>query len=75
MKSSSYQSRKEDNQGFIDYSGGEHAVWKILFERQAELILQFACVDFINAVKELGLSSGGFNLEAAGLNGLGCNRG
>ena len=28
-----------------------------MFERQAELILQFACVDFINAVKELGLSS------------------
>jgi len=54
---SRYVSHQPDQHGNIEYSTEEHRVWKILFERQKKLLPGRACDDFLQGLKNLGLTA------------------
>lgn len=49
-KKTKYKSRKADANGFIDYPDNEHAVWKILSDRQRKIIGRYACKEFMDGL-------------------------
>lgn len=55
--SSHYVAHVPDAQGFVNYSSEENRIWNILFERQINLITGRACVEFINGLNTLGITS------------------
>lgn len=52
---SNYVAHIPDSQGFINYSTEEHQVWRLLFERQVNLIAGRACDQFISGLHTLKL--------------------
>ncbi len=40
------------------YSAGEHALWRRLYQRQAALIPDYACDEFIDTLKTLDFGEG-----------------
>jgi phenylalanine-4-hydroxylase len=47
------------DQGWEDYTAEEHDVWRVLYERQAEVLPGRACDEFIDGLKKLKLGEGG----------------
>lgn len=43
------------DQGWSNYSVGEHAVWKLLFERQSKMLPGRACDEFVQGMRALPL--------------------
>ncbi len=54
---SRYTSRQPNERGIVEYSDEEHRVWKILFERQQQLLPGRACDEFIEGLKNLHLTA------------------
>ncbi len=52
-----YVAKVPDEKGFIAYTPDEHAIWKILYDRQTSLVKDRACDQFFQGIKNLGLSS------------------
>jgi phenylalanine-4-hydroxylase len=50
-------------QDWASYSSGEHALYRRLFERQAKLVPQYACAEWIDAIARLDAASGIPNFE------------
>lgn len=44
-------------QGWDDYSGEDHAVWRVLFERQSKLLPGRACDEFLHGLTGLGVAA------------------
>jgi phenylalanine-4-hydroxylase len=57
MEKKDYIAKIPDQNGFVNYTKEENEVWKILYERQIELIEGKACREFIDGVKALGLDA------------------
>jgi phenylalanine-4-hydroxylase len=53
--SSRYVSHQPNAEGFVQYSSEEQRIWKILFERQMELIQGRACDEFLDGMQQLDL--------------------
>ncbi len=53
---SSYISKTTDDNGWVDYSPEDNAVWKQLFKRQVPLIKNRACCEFIEGLNKLNMS-------------------
>jgi phenylalanine-4-hydroxylase len=47
------------DQGWDAYTPEEHAVWDVLYERQAALLPGYACDEFLNGLEALNLNRGG----------------
>ncbi len=58
MKSSKYQARTPDDSGFIHYTEEEHDTWRILYQRQIELLQGRACDEYLNGIEQLAMPSG-----------------
>lgn len=56
---SRYVSHTPDSQGFIRYSAEENRIWRILFERQMQLIPGRACEAYVKGLKSLDLNEKG----------------
>lgn len=54
---SRYVSHQPNEQGLIRYSAEENRVWKILFERQKNLVMGRACDEFLEGLQNLGLTA------------------
>jgi len=46
-------------QGWEDYSEAEHAIWRLLFERQAKLLAGRACREYLDGLGGLGVAADG----------------
>ena len=46
-------------QNWDDYSEEEHAIWRLLFERQQRLLVGRACAEFLDGLGELGVAADG----------------
>jgi len=46
-------------QNWEDYSEEEHAIWRLLFERQQRLLVGRACAEFLDGLGELGVAADG----------------
>jgi phenylalanine-4-hydroxylase len=44
-------------QGWEDYSGEDHAIWRALFERQSKLLPGRACDEYLRGLKDLGVAA------------------
>jgi len=54
------QERRDDftiAQGWDDYSGEDHAIWRTLFERQSKLLPGRACDEYLRGLKDLGVAA------------------
>lgn len=47
------------DQGYDHYTAQDHETWRILFERQAELLPGRACNEFVEGLDALGVDAGG----------------
>ena len=47
------------SQNWNDYSEEEHAIWRLLFERQQRLLAGRACTEFLDGLGELGVAADG----------------
>jgi len=54
-KPSKYQARKPDENGIIQYSAEDNAVWEILIKRQLKLVQGRACDEFLQGLETLNL--------------------
>ena len=45
------------DQGWVNYSAQEHAVWKTLFERQSKLLPGRACDEFVEGMRQLPIGA------------------
>lgn len=45
------------DQGWSNYTNAEHATWRTLFERQARLLPQYACREFIDGMQRLPMGA------------------
>ena len=54
-KASTYTARKPDSHGFIHYSAEEHETWRILYERQMNILPDRACSEFLDGLALLDL--------------------
>lgn len=54
-KSTNYQARMPDANGYIAYSDQEHATWKTLMERQTAIIGGRVCQEYIDGLERLAL--------------------
>ena len=52
-----YIAKKPDERGYIHFSAEEDAVWKILYDRQIEIIKNRACDEYIEGLKRLDLAT------------------
>jgi len=52
------------DQGWSDYRGADHALWRRLYERQAKLMPDYACREFIDSLKAMHIANGIPNLDA-----------
>jgi phenylalanine-4-hydroxylase len=46
-------------QNWSDYSEDEHAIWRLLFERQQRLLVGRACSDYLEGLQSLGVAASG----------------
>lgn len=46
-------------QNWAGYSADEHAIWRLLFERQQRLLVGRACSDYLDGLQGLGVAAGG----------------
>ncbi len=46
-------------QNWQEYSGEEHAIWRLLFERQQRLLVGRACREYLDGLAGLGVASNG----------------
>ena len=46
-------------QNWADYSEDQHAVWRLLFERQQRLLVGRACREYLDGLQDLGVAAGG----------------
>jgi phenylalanine-4-hydroxylase len=46
-------------QKWHDYTEDEHAIWRLLFERQQQLLVGRACLEFLDGLGALGLAADG----------------
>jgi len=46
-------------QNWPDYTGEEHAIWRLLFERQQRLLVDRACQEFLDGLDALGVAADG----------------
>jgi len=56
------QDRNSDfsiEQNWQDYSEEEHAIWRLLFERQQRLLVGRACDEYLDGLRRLGVAAGG----------------
>jgi phenylalanine-4-hydroxylase len=51
-----YIAKKVDANGYIDFSREEHETWKILFERQIEVVQTRACAEYLSGLKKLNMA-------------------
>lgn len=54
---SRYISKDPDSEGFVQYDRTEHAVWNTLYQRQIDIVKQYACREFIDGIQALDLNS------------------
>lgn len=54
-KGTKYISKEPDAQGLRHYSAEEHQIWADLYARQAELLPNRACPEFLDCLEKLGL--------------------
>lgn len=52
-----YISKKPDAQGYCDYSDHENETWKILYDRQIEVVEHRACPEFIEGLAILNMTA------------------
>lgn len=53
---SNYVAHTPDAQGFVNYSAEENKVWRVLFERQKNIISGRACDEFLSGLETLKLT-------------------
>ncbi len=53
---SKYKAHQPNEQGFINYSDTENAVWKTLYERQLPIVKAHACPTYLEGLEKLGLT-------------------
>src|SRR5271155_5119882 len=46
-------------QHWSDYSQDEHAIWRLLFDRQQRLLVGRACRDYLDGLQALGVAAAG----------------
>ena len=46
-------------QNWQDYAEEEHAIWRLLFERQQRLLVGRACQEFLDGLGALGVAADG----------------
>ncbi len=46
-------------QNWSDYSAEEHAIWRLLFDRQQRLLVGRACREYLDGLNDLGVAAGG----------------
>jgi phenylalanine-4-hydroxylase len=46
-------------QNWSEYSADEHAIWRLLFDRQQRLLVGRACRDYLNGLERLGVAAAG----------------
>ena len=46
-------------QGWPDYTAGDHAIWRTLFERQCKLLPGRACAEYLEGLRSLGVAADG----------------
>jgi len=46
-------------QGWSDYTSGDHAIWRTLFERQSKLLPGCACTEYLEGLQSLGVAAEG----------------
>jgi phenylalanine-4-hydroxylase len=46
-------------QNWSDYSADEHAIWRLLFDRQQHLLVGRACREYLDGLEGLGVAAGG----------------
>src|SRR5437773_2612501 len=46
-------------QNWSQYSAEEHAIWRLLFDRQQHLLVGRACREYLDGLKDLGVAAGG----------------
>ena len=46
-------------QNWSGYSADEHAIWRLLFDRQQHLLVSRACREYLDGLKDLGVAAGG----------------
>jgi phenylalanine-4-hydroxylase len=51
-------------QNWQDYSEEEHAIWRLLFERQQRLLVGRACHEFLDGLGALGVAADGIPISA-----------
>ncbi|MCA9507756.1 MAG: phenylalanine 4-monooxygenase [Myxococcales bacterium] len=56
VSKSKYEAKIPNHRGEVDFSAEEDSVWKILYERQIELLPQRACNEFMDGIKILELN-------------------
>lgn len=56
MKAHIYEAKIPDQNGCVSYTPEENETWKILYNRQIQLLQGRACQEFIDGVQRLGLS-------------------
>ena len=54
-----YTSDFSIEQNWQDYSAEEHAIWRLLFERQQRLLVDRACNEFLEGLDSLGVAAEG----------------
>ena len=54
-KTSKYVSRKPDSDGFIAYPANENKVWQDLYERQLNIVKDYACDEYLDGLDYLDL--------------------
>jgi phenylalanine-4-hydroxylase len=54
---SAYKAHVPDSKGFVTYSDEENRVWRVLFERQMDLLPGCACEEFLTGLKILDLNA------------------
>lgn len=47
------------DQRWEDYTGEQHAIWKTLFDRQARLVKDIACPEYLEGLDALGITADG----------------
>lgn len=52
-----YVAKKPDQNGYIHFTAEEHATWRILLERQLQVVQGRACDEFILGLKKLNFSA------------------
>ncbi|BAJ01503.1 phenylalanine 4-monooxygenase [Shewanella violacea] len=55
-KNTQYKARSPDADGHIDYPQPEHDIWQALYSRQLGNLSEYACSEYQQGLKDLGLS-------------------